>query len=306
MDAGIAGLALLPIVGVGVMWQLGALADPYTRAWRRISGARAVDRAGDGVAGRWRALHWMALRLNLPLLLKKAGIRHTPSRFLLRTALYAGAVIGAVLIVDGVFLARSCDTPVPPPAGVLAGLGIGVARLLELPRRARRRQQAIDDAMTEIMVPLAIVSANGAIANRKEALVLFSRALDDPTLGRFVQIPEAFGERRDELAVDYRALVADPGNVDDVTLFRQIGETYGSELFLALSQAEYSAKRQRPLREALRGIADQFQSRQIDEDEEWVEMARTRVNVPMSAFVLLVFVAILVPTMFIILHSIGG
>ena len=58
--------------------------------------------------------------------------------------------------------------------------------------------------------------------------------------------------------------------------------------------------------ESFFSAADQFQSRQIDEDEQWVELARTKVQVPMSAFVLLIFIAILVPTVVIILHAIGS
>jgi hypothetical protein len=288
------------------MWRLGALADPHARAWEAISGVRAVPRGRRHMSGRFAAVHWLAVRLDLPLQLKRAGIRQSPSRFILQSALYAGMVLGAVLLGDGVALARAYSAPVPPPVGLVIGLAVGALRFLELPRRVSRRRLAIDDAMTELMVPLAIVSANGAIANRKEALALFAKALDDPTLARFLQIPEAFGEARDEFAVDYRALVADPGNVDDVTVFREIGEDYGSELFLALSAAEHQVKRQRPVREALRGIAEHFQARQIDEDEQWVELARTKVQVPMSAFVLLIFVAILVPTVAIILHAIGA
>jgi hypothetical protein len=306
MDAQLALLAVLPLLAVAVLWRLGALADPHVRAWLAISGARAVERSRGRRGARARALDRLALRLDLPLQLKRAGIRQSPSRFILQSALYAGAVIGAVLLVDGAALTRAYSVPVPPLVGVMAGLAVGCLRFVELPRRVRRRRQAIDDAMTELMVPLAIVSANGAVANRKEALTLLAKALDDPTLARFIQIPEAYGERRDEFAVDYRALVADSGSVDDVTVFREIGERYGSELFLALSQAEHQVKRQRPLREALRGIADQYQSRQINEDEEWVELARTKVQVPMSAFVLLIFVAILVPTVTIIVHAVGG
>lgn len=306
MDIPVFALAVLPLLAVTALWRLGAFADPYARAWRAIGGTRAIDHAGRASTARTRALQWLSERLDLPLQLKKGGIRQSPARFMVRSAIYAGAVVGAVLLVDGIALSTSYSAPIPPFAGVVAGAGIAVLAFLELPRRVHRRQRAIDDAMTELMVPLAIVSANGAIANRKEALMLFAKALDDPTLERFIRIPEAFGERRDEYAIDYRALVPDSGNVDDVTIFREIGETYGSELFLALSQAEYQVKRQRPLREALRGIADQFQARQIDEDEEWMERARTKVNVPMSAFILLVFIAVLVPTVVIIVHAIGG
>jgi hypothetical protein len=306
MDPRIIGLALLPLIAVAAMWRLGALSDPHARAWQAISGVRAVANAKRRASLRFGALAWLALRLDLPLQLKRAGVRQSPSRFILHSAVYAAVVLGAVLLIDGIALTHAYEAPIPPLAGAVAGLAVGTLRFVELPRRVRRRRQAIDDAMTELMVPLAIVSANGAIANRKEALTLFSKALDDPTLARFIQIPEAYGEHRDEFAADYRSLVADPGNVDDVTIFREIGETYGSELFLALSQAEHQVKRQRPLREALRGIADQFQSRQIDEDEQWVELARTKVQVPMSAFVLLIFIAILVPTVVIILHAIGS
>lgn len=304
MDVGGPILLLLPLGVIVVLWLLGAFADPYARAWRSISGTRAVDVAMS--RAQLRALHWVATRLDLPLQLKRAGIRLTPAGFVLRAVVTGGGVLGLVLTVDGVFLSRSYDAPIPPVLGLLAGAGLTALRFAEIPAAVRRRQRAVDDAMTELMVPLAIVSANGAIANRKEALILFARALDDPTLARLIQVPEAYGESRDDLAVDYRALVPDPGTLDDVTVFREIGQTYGSQLFLALSQAEYQVKRQRPLREALRGIADQYQGRQIDEDEEWVELARTRVNVPMSAFVLLVFIAILVPTVVIISNAIGG
>lgn len=304
MDPALALAAVAPVTVIVVLWRFGAFADPYARAWASIGGARALGR--DRGRRRNRAVDWCAERLDLPLQLHRAGIQATPARFLVRCAVEGATALGLVLVADAALLARQGETPIPPWLGLVAGAAVGALRLATVPAQVRARRRAIDDAMTEIMVPLAIASASGAIANRREALVLLSRALDDPTLARFVQIPEVYGETRDDLALDYRTLVPETATVDDVALFRAIGTAYNSELFTALSQAEYQVKRNRPLREALRGVADQYQGRQVSEDEQWVETARTRVTVPMSAFILLVFGAILVPTVVIILRAIGG
>ena len=96
MDARLIGLALLPLLAVAAMWRLGALSDPHARAWHAISGVRAVVNGNRLTSVRFGALAWLALRLDLPLQLKRAGVRQSPSRFILHSAEDHRCIDGAV------------------------------------------------------------------------------------------------------------------------------------------------------------------------------------------------------------------
>jgi hypothetical protein len=162
-----------------------------------------------------------------------------------------------------------------------------------------RRRRALDDALTECIVPLTIVLATGAITNRLEALNLFAASLEDQTLARFLQRPEAFGEVRDESSRDYRTLIPDADTMADGDLFRAIGEVYGLEVMKALSHALHQTREQgRPTVEAMSSVAATFQTQKVDAGEERVESADRNVRLPMTGFLLLVFAGLLAPAAF--------
>ncbi len=305
------GLVIALVVGVAsllFLWRVGAFADPYGRAMRQIMSVRArpprprytarLGHATSSSSATTRLVGWIEERTSLSLLLAKAGRRQNAPRYLATLALAFFGVAAVSFAVDAVALATGTATTPPVSPGVALGFGILVAAagVLDLPLAVQRRRRALNDALTECIVPLTIVLATGAVSNRLEALGLFAQSLDDPTLTRFLLRPEAFGRTRDEHSCDYRVLIPDADSMSDVDLFRAIGEVYELEVKTALSHALHQIREQgRPIVEAMASVAKTFLTQKVDAADDRVESGDRHSRLPMLGFVLLVFAGILAP-----------
>jgi len=227
----------------GLRW-LGMYSDPAVLAWRRLARLRGLDRrrpVGERLGDRVPILRRLQADTDVGRLLAIAGRDESPTVWLLRTVTYAGAVLVAWLALDEVILVTQHAPGPPPSIGLLLAGGIAALSYVYLRTQAVAHQRHLGRAVADSLPHLAVMSYHHRLPV-SEALLVFARCQQDPSLNRFLS--DGSWHRLADQEVNpvetIRPEVLDQaasGPPATAALYERIGRAYRIPMFMALGSA---------------------------------------------------------------------
>lgn len=181
-------------VAVVVVWaallaRLGLLSASDVRAWRRLAAMRGYERPAsrlERVARGSALLRRVQDELDLGRLLAQAGRHETEAAFLGRTVFVALAAFAVAVALDTTVRLQSGDFVAPPWVALLVAAGAVCARFAALRGAARRRRDAADSALGDMMMLVAVIT-DGRGLQLDDAVRILARCTPNPALSSLVE-----------------------------------------------------------------------------------------------------------------------
>ena len=293
----------LVLLGVGLvvvilLWRAGTFTPAAVAAWIRIGNHHRLtddrpldERLGDRIPSLARFFR----ETSVPRLLRIAGRRESLNTWLLRVAIYVVLVTVAALGVDLVVSVNSGTLPLPPIACIVIGAAFVPLSYLTLRGEARRRQDALNRAVTQSLTEMAILTYTGQYTV-SSGLEFVARCHRDRVLLDLLTSDEW---RRltvqDEL--DLSLGLHSNQFLSTVTMYERLGREYDLEALLELTaNMRRIAEKGLVPSDVLTSLSIVTGKRQIAQMTVRTEQARPRMALAIGFMVLPLLSLILFPT----------
>jgi len=288
----VAGAAL--VVG---MWRLGVFTPRSVAAWGRIgrhhhlTDERPLDeRLGDRVPSLARFFR----ETSVPRLLAIANRRESLNTWLVKVAVYV-LVAGAGLLLADFFASVSAGwLPLPPLLCLVIGALFAPLSYVSLQTEARRRQDAINRAISQSLSEMAILTSAGAYTV-SGALEFVARCHRDRTL--LSLMADDSWQRLAAADDSPLALSLRPNQLmSTVTVYERIGQAYDLQMFaeLATNMRRIAEKGLVPS-DVLTALSEATGKKQAADMTVRTEQARPRMALAIGLMVLPLLSLILYP-----------
>lgn len=265
------------------LWRVGVLASPAVTSWNRIGRHHSLidprplpERWGDRVP----FLKAMYREANVPRLLAIAGRPESGTAWATRTLGLSLAAAVLTLASDW-FLGRPGHLPLSAGLALLPALVGPTLGYLDLRRAARQRQERLQNALSQSLSELAILTFNGQ-TTIDAALRLVARGHVDGTLHDLLKDDgwRSLTELREVASEAGRALTSTS------TIYEGIGLSYDVPMFVLLASGMRRINdKGMPARRMLTSLARTVGEARLAEMAVRAEQARVRLAIPIGLMV---------------------
>lgn len=301
-------------VGLSVMYGLrlmGAFDHPIARLYRvnlarggYIDSRGLVERLGDRFALLNRLNHDV---LDIERSLGLAGIQVSPNAWILTTLAYAVAPVVVFTFIG--FVAASRGVTVPVGLSLLASIFVVVMRFMDIRSRARKRIKAVNRAVEDMLMRMAIVMSSAQFSIEVTTGVL-ADCLLDPSLRDllrevYTDLERPINERRSLLGKHLLNMLNRGQRLPNTSatgeLYRLIGEIYQVPALVQLGETEIKVRNLGyRATEALSSIAELTLDERLSAQRMLESRSKILIALPMATMVLPLLALILGPAVVII------